>query len=273
MALTGDLNEMLGTARTFLFVPGHRPDRFDKAAAAGADVVVIDLEDAVSAEDKASARDLIAQWFEHGRRAAIRINAAGTQWHADDVALAARLAAPAMLAKAQSRAEVDAVGSATGAPVIALIETARGIVSASSIAECDSVHRLAFGALDFADEISVDPNDREALRYARSVLVTASAAAGIGTPVDGVTTALRDPDILADDVGYAARIGMRGKLCIHPTQVAGVHAGLAPTEDEIAWAHSIVDAAAGGPAAVAVDGHMVDPPVLARARRILAAAE
>ncbi|WLP89407.1 CoA ester lyase [Gordonia sp. NB41Y] len=263
--------QILSTARTFLFVPGNRPERFDKAAGAGADVVIIDLEDAVSPDDKPAAREHIAEWFGAGNSAVIRINAAGTPWHDDDVALAQRLSAPVVLAKAQFPDEVAAVTTATGAPVIPLVETARGILTTPALADLDGVVRIAFGAIDFAVQVGADPEDREALLFARSTLATASAAAGIGAPIDGVTTALRDTDKLVDDVTYAARIGLTGKLCIHPAQVVTVHTCLAPSEEEIAWARSILEAASSDSSAVAVDGHMVDPPVVARAERIIAA--
>ncbi|RPA60040.1 CoA ester lyase [Gordonia oryzae] len=262
----------LRVARSFLFVPGNRPERFDKAAAAGADVVIIDLEDAVAPEDKGAAREHIAGWLAAGKHAVLRINASGTPWHADDVELAARHGAPVMPAKASSADEVVHVTQATAAPVLPLIETARGILAAPAIAQVPGVARVGFGAIDFAVEIGADPDDHEALLYARSMLVTASAAAGIAAPIDGVTTALRDAEKLVADVSYAARIGMTGKLCIHPAQVATVHACLAPSDAEIAWARSIVSVAGTKSSAVAVGGHMVDPPVVARAQRILASA-
>lgn len=258
------------TARTFLFVPGSRPERFDRAVAAGADVIIVDLEDAVAHDAKDAARQAAAAWFAEGGKAVIRINACGTPWHADDVALATHTVAPVMLAKSVGAQQVAAIGQATGAAVIPLVETAAGVLSARAIAEQPGVPRLAFGSIDYAAEIGVDPNDREALLFARSTLVTASAAAGIGTPLDGVTTAFRDPLALADDVGYAARLGLTGKLCIHPDQVRPVHDRLAPSAAQIEWAERIVAAASAGGAAVAVDGHMVDAPVVARAEWILA---
>ncbi|MFT4127453.1 MAG: CoA ester lyase [Gordonia sp. (in: high G+C Gram-positive bacteria)] len=263
----------LSVARTFLFAPGNRPERFAKAAAAGADVVVIDLEDAVTAADKPAARTHIADWLAAGNSALIRINAAETSWHAADVALAAEYSAPVLLAKAQTPEEVAAVGTATGAPVIPLVETARGILAAPVIAALAPVVRIGFGAIDFGVDTGVDPDDREALLFARSMLVSASAAAGIAAPIDGVTTALRDTAKLTDDVRYAARIGLAAKLCIHPAQVAVVHDCLAPTDDEITWARSIVAAASTDSSVVAVNGQMVDAPVVARARRILAATD
>ncbi|MDF3283625.1 CoA ester lyase [Gordonia sp. N1V] len=272
MTDTTDPIASLRVARSFLFVPGNRPERFDKAAAAGADVVIIDLEDAVAPEDKGAAREHIAGWLAAGKHAVLRINAAATPWHTADVELAARHGAPVMLAKATSADEVIRVAQATAAPVLPLIETARGILAAPAIAQVPGVARLGFGAIDFAVEIGADPDDHEALLFARSMLVTASAAAGVADPIDGVTTALRDVEKLVADVGYAARIGLTGKLCIHPAQVATVHACLAPSDTEITWARSIVAAAGTDSSAVAVDGHMVDPPVVARAQRILASA-
>ena len=269
--------DLLRAARTFLFVPGNRPDRFAKAEAAGADVVVIDLEDAVAPDDKDAARSDVAQWLSDGHAAVVRINGADTQWFDDDVAMLGAVGinhaaeAGAMIAKAEASEIVSRVATASNAPVIPLIETAVGVLNAPGIAATPGVERIAFGAIDFAAELGVDPDDREALLHARSTLVLASAAARVASPVDGVTTALRDAEKLTDDVGYAARIGLRGKLCIHPSQVAAVHDRLAPTDDEVAWARRIVDATRADGSAVAVDGHMVDPPVVARAQQILAA--
>lgn len=275
--------DLLRAARTFLFVPGNRPDRFAKAEAAGADVVVIDLEDAVAPDDKDAARSDVAQWLSSGHAAVVRINGADTQWFDGDIAMlaavginnaagaAAGAGAGAMLAKAEASEIVSRVATASNAPVIPLIETAVGVLNAPGIAATPGVARIAFGAIDFAAELGVDPDDREALLHARSTLVLASAAARVASPVDGVTTALRDAEKLTDDVGYAARIGLRGKLCIHPSQVAAVHDRLAPTDDQLAWARRIVDATRADGSAVAVDGHMVDPPVVARAQQILAA--
>ena len=150
--------------------------------------------------------------------------------------------------------------------VVALVETARGVEDAGELAAVPSVTRLAFGGVDLAAELGVSPEDREPFAYARSRLVTTSAAAGLPAPVDGVTTDLRDTSQLEDDVRYARRMGFGGKLCIHPSQVAPVRDGFAPTEAERAWAHRVL---AAGDGVSVVDGRMVDRPVLARARHIL----
>jgi len=133
--------------------------------------------------------------------------------------------------------------------------------------------RCAFGSIDLATELGIDPGDREALLWARSVLVMASRAASIASPVDGVTTALRDVDTLTADVRYACRLGMTGKLCIHPSQIRPVHAALAPSAAELDWARRILDRAGPDGSATTVDGQMIDAPVVERARRILACAQ
>jgi citrate lyase subunit beta/citryl-CoA lyase len=261
--------DLLGAARTLLFVPGNRPERFAKAVAAGPDIVVIDLEDAVGAGDKDTARDHAREWFAAGNPGVVRINGHGTPWYDADLAMVGELDVPALVPKASDPAVLAAI---TGAdvPVVALIETAAGVLAAHDVARVPGVHRLAFGSIDLAAEYGVDPNDRDALQMSRSMLVTASAAAGLAPPIDGVTTALTDQDALVCDLQYARRIGMTAKLCIHPSQVEAVHHGLRPSDDEISWAQRIVDS--GGPdgSATAHDGHMIDAPVIARARRILA---
>lgn len=247
-------------ATTFLFVPGDRPDRFGKAAGSGADVVVLDLEDAVAPADKDSARAEVRAWLRH-TAAMVRINAPGTPWFDADAALVAALGVPVVVPKAETPGVLAGFGA-----VVALVETARGVERAAELAAVPSVTRLAFGSVDLAAELGVAPEDREPFAYARSRLVIASAAAGLAPPVDGVTTDLRDDERLEADVRYARRLGFGGKLCVHPRQVAPVRAGFAPTEAERDWARRVLTA---GASASTVDGRMVDKPVLDRARRIL----
>jgi citrate lyase subunit beta/citryl-CoA lyase len=255
----------------WLFVPGDRPERFAKAVASGADAVVLDLEDAVTPAHKDAARDEIAGWLSGAGRGWVRINAAGTPWQAADVAALAGL--PGLLGLVIPKSEDPQLlqdltlrnGPAVG--VLALVETALGVHRAVEIASA-GVDRLAFGSIDFAEDVGSD-GSWEALLLVRSTLVLASRVAGIAAPVDGVTTALRDPERLAYDVAAARGLGFAGKLCVHPDQVRPVQAGFAPTAQEVDWAERIVSAARDTRGAVAVDGAMVDRPVLARARRIL----
>lgn len=155
--------------------------------------------------------------------------------------------------------------------IVALIETALGVVRAVELASTPGVSRLAFGHLDFAADIDSSIDD-EAMLMARSLLVVASRAAGLPGPVDGVTTALDDPAMSGADAARARRLGFAGKLCIHPNQVAAVNAAFTPSVDEIAWAHRIIEASTGG-GVVRVEGHMVDAPVILKAQNILAQAE
>jgi len=263
------------TARTLLFVPGNQPERFAKAAATSADLVVLDLEDAVPEENKATARDTVVQWLSADGRAAVRVNSAKSVHYQQDVTALAGLPGlravvvpmaddPAALAVLHKRLGPDV-------EILALIETALGVVRAVELALAPGVSRLAFGHLDFAADIDSSIED-EAMLMARSSLVVASRAAGLPGPIDGVTTALDDPAVSGADAARARRLGFAGKLCIHPSQVGAVNAAFTPNVDEIAWAHRIIEASTAG-GAVRVDGHMVDAPVIIKAQAILARAE
>lgn len=253
---------MIATARTFLFVPGDRPERFGKAAAAGADVVVLDLEDAVAPDHKATARGHVLAWLAAGNEAVVRVNAVGTPWHAEDIAAVREHAV--MVPKAERGA--DLAGLST---VVALIETAAGVAAARELCAAPNVVRAAFGSIDLAAALGVDPNSRTALLHARSALVLAAAAAGCAPPVDGVTMALDDADAVRSDTVHAVELGFTGKLCVHPRQIESVHQAMRPTEEELRWARGVLTASRGG-GAVAVDGMLVDRPVVLRAERLLA---
>ncbi|WP_028660573.1 HpcH/HpaI aldolase/citrate lyase family protein [Nocardioides insulae] len=272
------MSAALEVARTFLFVPGHRPDRFAKAAAAGADVMVIDLEDAVPAESKVQARaDAVAWLAEHGSAGSVvvRINAVDTPWYADDVAALQGAAGISglILPMAEPGEALTALGAGP-LPVIALVETAVGVLDARAVAATPGVRRLALGSFDLASELGVDPVDQLALTATRSGLVLASAAAGLAGPIDGVRAGIQDEAGLREEAGLARRLGFTGKLCIHPVQVAPVAEVLAPSEAELDWARRIVAAVAeaGTDGVVKVDGQMVDKPVLDRAHHLLDAA-
>lgn len=258
---------MVAHIRAPLFVPADRPDRFAKAAASGADAVILDLEDAVAAGAKSAARAALATNFTD-LPVIVRINAQGSPWHHADLAAVAALPfAAVILPKAEDAATCRAVAHAAGHPVIALVETARGLANARAIA-ASGVVRLAFGSVDFCADLGCD-HLREVLLPARSELVLASRLAGIAAPLDGVTVQLDDLSISHDDAAHARALGMTGKLCIHPKQVAEVKRAFAPTDAQIDWAHRVL---ASGDGAVSVDGAMVDEPVRIRARAILAQA-
>ncbi len=257
------------TIRAPLFVPGDRPERFGKAAASGADAIIIDFEDAVGAPNKGAAREAVLRpGALPDMRILVRVNAIGTAWHAADIAAVAQLPRVAVvLPKAESPGDIAALGeNLGGTAIIALVESARGVANAREIAGLSVVAGMAFGSIDFCADLGC-AHTREALLMARAELVLASRLGGLAPALDGVTTSITDPGLAEDDARYAAGLGFGGKLCIHPSQVAAVLRGFAPSEAEIAWAAKIL--AGGEDGAANVDGTMVDAPVRARARRIL----
>lgn len=254
-----------------LFVPGTRADRFDKALAAGASAVIIDLEDAVAPPDKDAARATVAGWLKPAHRVVLRINSADTPWFEADLALAgAPGVAAVMVPKADSAAVLAQVQAAGARGLLPLVESATGLAALDALARAPGVWRLVFGSIDLQLDLGLKNATEDELLPFRLQLVLASRLAGIGAPLDGVSTAIDDAATLAADVARARRLGFGGKLCIHPKQVAAVLAGMAPSADELAWARRVVAAAgAAQGAAVAVDGKMVDKPVLLRAQQIL----
>ena len=258
----------LSHIRAPLFVPASRPERFAKAAGSGADAIILDLEDAVAIADKDTARDALRTDFTD-LPVIVRINAAGTAWHPKDMAAVRALAPSAvMLPKSEYLAEVSAtVAALQGIPLIALIETAKGLSNARAIAALKGVERLAFGSVDYCADLGCH-HLRDVLLPVRSELVLASRLAGIAAPIDGVTTQLDDLAVSFDDALHARHMGMTGKLCIHPKQIADVLRAFAPSAAEIDWARRVLES---GDGAVSVDGAMVDEPVRIRARAILAA--
>lgn len=263
------------SARSYLFVPGNRPDRFAKAFDSGADAVIIDLEDAVAPDQKDAARAALAAWraVARGHRAqlVVRINDDASPWFEADLALVRTLDSCAvMLPKAESRRQLERLSAALvpGTGVIALIETARGLHEVDAVAAAPAVERLAFGTLDYALDLGLT-DDPRGLLYPASRIALASRVAGLAPPVAGITAALDDDAALRSDFDLARACGFGAKMCIHPRQVATVHAMLAPTDAQRAWAARVLAAAESGSGAVQVDGKMVDQPVLLRARAIL----
>jgi len=210
-----------------LFVPGHRPERFAKAAASGADAIIIDLEDAVPVEAKEVARANVRVDFTE-LPVLVRINGAGTAWHADDLAAIASVpVAAVVLPKAEPGPELGAACAGAGHCVVALVETVHGLVGARTTATIPGVARLAFGSIDFCADLGC-AHTRDALLAARSELVLASRLSGLPAAVDGVTAAINDPALARDDARYARDLGFGGKLCIHPQQVGAVLVGFQP---------------------------------------------
>ena len=248
----------LETIRAPLFVPADRPERFAKAATSGADAVILDLEDAFAEGAKETARSALRSDFTD-KPVIVRVNAIGSAAFEADLAAVATLRPDAiMLPKAEDVHQIGALNDVLPCPVIALIESARGLAIARKIAATKGVVRLC-ADLGCA-------HAREVLLAARFELVLASRLAGISAPLDGVTVLLDDLSATSEDAAHAREIGMTGKLCIHPKQVAPVLRAFAPSQSDIDWAHRVL---ASGDGAVQVDGAMVDEPVRLRARAIL----
>ncbi len=267
--------------RTYLFVPGDRPERFVKALSSGADAVVLDLEDAVSQDAKAAARAAVSSFLSSSpalSRVVVRINAETTPWFDDDLALLARHPGAALMLPKAERAQTLASLQARcpGTAVLALVESAVGVLAAQVLAAAPGVQRLVFGTLDYALDMALEGElaTTVGLDFAASQLALASRAAGLASPVAGVTPAIDDEALLCAELARARAHGFGAKLCIHPKQVALVHAALAPSAEELLWAQRVLQAVAGAkdgqPGAVQLDGRMVDKPVIERARRIAA---
>jgi citrate lyase subunit beta/citryl-CoA lyase len=262
--------------RSYLFVSGNRPECFLKAINSGAHAVIIDLEDGVALSEKDSVRKSVGEWLNSGQPVVLRINGAETQWFASDLALCSKPGVSAvMLAKAETSDQVrlvkDHVGVATA--IMPQIESARGMANALEIAQCAGVQRLVFGSLDFQVDMGIEGDDTELL-YFRSHLVLISKLAGVQPPVDTPSTAIDSPKLLRTTTERARRLGFGGKLCIHPKQVPIINASFLPSSDEVAWAKKVLDAAAAtGGSAVALDGKMVDRPVILKAERVMVEAQ
>ncbi|MDR1968647.1 MAG: CoA ester lyase [Burkholderiaceae bacterium] len=272
----------LAGACSLLFAPGHRLERLPKALASGAGAVIVDWEDAVGPADKDQARArfaaaLAACTLPERARLLVRINAAGTPWHAADVAALRALAAQGLRAvvvpKTESAAALAPVAAALGegGALLPLIESAAGLDAVRAIAAAPQVLRLLFGHIDFQADLGLacGPGEEE-LAAVRLQLVLASRLAGLAPPVDGVTTDTRNAPLVQAHAARALRGGFGGKLCIHPAQIAPVHSAFTPSAEQTAWAQRVVqgfEAAQGG--VFSLDGRMIDAPVVALARHTL----
>ncbi|WP_198971913.1 HpcH/HpaI aldolase/citrate lyase family protein [Xylophilus sp. ASV27] len=269
-------------ARSLLFVPATKPERFAKALDSGADCIIIDLEDAVAEGSKEGARAQLAQHLPQlsaaqRARTLVRVNAVGTPWHEADVALLRDWAAQGvvtMLPKSEDPAALRGVARqlGAGAGLVALIESLAGLDAATELAREPQVLRLAFGHLDFQLDLGMRASAEEPeLAFARNALVAASRRAQLSKPIDGVTTDTGNAERLAADARRARAFGFGGKLCIHPAQVAGVNEALGYSEAEQAWARRVLaEAARRGGEAFSLDGRMVDLPVVRAAEAIVA---
>jgi citrate lyase subunit beta/citryl-CoA lyase len=275
------MTTLLSEARSFLFVPGNRPERFAKAAQSGADAVVLDFEDSVPIGDKGAARAAalaqVPALLRTGVPIVVRVNALGSEAAPDDITAVQRLGGlgAVMVPKAESAEALAGIHHALdGVALLPLIESAAGFDAVKALAAAPGVLRLAVGHIDFLADTGMSCDERESeLNPLRFAVAIATRLRGLAPAIDGVTVQTDDAQRLRDDTLRARRFGFGAKLCIHPRQIAVVHDAFAPSAAELEWARRVVEAdrQADG-AAVQLDGRMVDRPVVLQAQRTLAQA-
>ena len=273
--------------RSLLFSPGDQPDLMRKAPDSGADVVAFDLEDAVAPGEKAAAREAVNEVltdpeFDPPCEVCVRINAVHPDREAAANDLKAVLAGEpridsVMLPKAERAADIRVLDDMLAArradlPVLALCESAAGVLHAESIAAAEPVAAVAFGAEDLAADTGASrTREGTEVLHARERVVLAAAAAGVDA-IDTVFTDIGESEALADDTGFALELGYDGKMCIHPAQVSVVNDAFTPADDRIEWAHRVLTAAAeaeaDGVGVFRVDDEMIDAPLIARAEQV-----
>ncbi|MFT3660871.1 MAG: CoA ester lyase [Gordonia sp. (in: high G+C Gram-positive bacteria)] len=253
-------------ARSWLLVNGAQPERFEHASHSRADIVVFDIEDAVAPKDKDTARQNVVDWMNRGHSDWVRINGFGTPWWAADIeALSATSIGGIMLAMVESVDHItETARRLPNVPIVALVETARGLERITEIAATKGTFRLAFGIGDFRRDTGFGENP-STLAYARSRFTIAAKAANLPSAIDGPTvgsSALK----LSEAAAVSAEFGMTGKICLTPDQCATVNEGLSPSQDEISWAREFFAEfeAAGGEIR-----NGSDLPRIARATKIL----
>ena len=258
---------------TGLYVPGNRPDRFDKAVATGAQLVILDLEDAVPPEEKADARSSVIDWLERrphtrGPRIQVRVNAAGTVGATSDLEALRPLADrfTLRLPKVESASSLESTAGFRG--TVALIESALGVERALEIAEHPLVGGLALGDSDLASDVG--STSEQVIDYARIRLVFATRAAGLAAPMLSAWPGIRDLEGLRADTLRGRALGLVGRVAIHPSQLSVVTESFRPAPDEIAWAEVVLAAATIGGVSTLSSGDMVDAAMVGRAERVLA---
>lgn len=263
--------------RSLLFVPGNRPDRFEKACSSDADMVCIDLEDAVAQQDKESARTTVIEFLSGTthNHVSLRINASDTEFYEGDVRALAKsgLKLPyVMMPKVGGRSDIKLLDKALPddmGPVLALVENARGLVNCEEILAHPRVSYAMYGAIDYAGDVGCSLA-WESHIYARSRLVAACAAFDV-TLFDTPFTDVKDGAALASTTQLAKQLGIFARAAIHPVQIETIHKVLAPTELEVERARRIVEAYENSEGNVALlDGKMIEAPIIKAARRVLA---
>ncbi|MBI0426939.1 HpcH/HpaI aldolase/citrate lyase family protein [Psychrobacter sp. NG27] len=263
--------------KTWLFVPATRIDRVAKAFASGADAVIVDLEDAVAPEDKASGREALQQYHESKDYQPIwlRINKAGSEEFFKDIVLCQKMRnlAGVLLAKAEQVADIESVHQLINLPVIALIESAIGLYQIDSMAKAVGLAAFSYGFLDLCNDLRVQVGTPAADIVANQIryqLMLISKVHELAAPIDTVYPDFNDKAGLSTRVNLWSQMGMSGMLCIHPKQVAVVQQTLQPTDEALSFAQRVVEEyERSGQAVFKVNGQMVDAPVIERSRQLL----
>jgi len=254
--------------RAVLFLPASRPRAIEKARASAADLVILDLEDAVKPEDKGAARAAAVAAVSEAwpMPVGIRVNALGTRWHAEDVAALRGSRADFAVAPMVTFPEaVNTIRENSAKPVLAMIESAAGVLAAPAIAR--DAAGLIVGTNDLAADLRLPPGvGRAPLQFALQSILLAARAAAIPA-FDGVFNRLHDPEGLAAECAESRRLGFDGKTLIHPDQIAPCLAAFAPTAEEIARAERLVAAASGG--AERFEDAMIEAMHVEAAKRLL----
>ncbi|MFB6079739.1 MAG: CoA ester lyase [Haloferacaceae archaeon] len=270
--------------RSLLFTPGDRPEMLRKAPTVGADAVAFDLEDAVAPARKREARETVRATladpdFDPDCEVCVRVGDA----RADVAAVVdeeVRLDA-VVLPKAASAGDVEGLADLLAeagrrVPVIAIVESAAGVLAAREVAAADPTDALCFGAEDLAADLGATRTaEGTEVLYAREHVLLAARAAGVGA-IDTVYTDLDDEEGLRADAAFARDLGYDGKIAIHPAQVPIINGAFTPDPEQVEWARRVLDAREAadrdGRGVFTVDGEMIDAPLIARAERIVARA-
>lgn len=262
--------------KSVLFVPGSRPERFDKAFATGANRIIVDFEDAVEEELKAQARENLAGYLSErpDAKVVVRINAVGHPQHQDDLDFCRSAAgvSAVMLPKAESPEQLWGLGYLEK-PLWPLLESAKGIRALDAIAQVSGVERLTFGALDLGLDLGLRAGSAAAQKVMDQVryqMILASVSAGLAKPIDTVFADIANVEGLRQMASDGRDMGFVGMLCIHPSQVAVANEVYSPSEAEIEWAKKVIAAASTqSAAAFRLEGRMVDAPVIRQAKQLL----
>lgn len=259
-------------SRSWLLVNAAKEEQFAPAQASESDSVIFDLEASVADENKIHARDNVVRALDAGMSAWVRINKMGSEFWDDDLKAIAMLPGlrGVMLPETERPEQVSytAMRAKAGLPVIALLESARGVENATIIAEAPGTFRLAFGTNDFRKDTGFS-GDPIALAYARSRLTIASRMGGLPGAIDGPSAADANSATVREDAEVTHTMGMTGKLVLNVDQVNALNDAMSPSEDERDWARQMLEAAEGG--SEITDGSYL--PRLARAKKIASLAD